>query len=167
MIRARILLTFNVVCCWLLILFFSDIAVSQPSLHTHNFTSDTVIDEYKNHSRTLYMASSAVKDALNDIKNGNIPDTKETDYVLLSRYSLLITIAVLPNWHKPANLHGDYSVLVRIRLTMDGKVADCRLEKSSGNADFDASAINAVWQTGTFPPPPTPSMQEFVVNFCS
>ena len=59
------------------------------------------------------------------------------------------------------------TVQVRIKLDKSGNVLDCRIEKSSGNNVFDASAVNAVNRTKQLPQPPTPAQQNLLINFNS
>ena len=58
-------------------------------------------------------------------------------------------------------------VHVRIKLDPSGRVLDCKVEKSSGRPDYDASAVNAVIRTGTLPPPPTPAQRDIIISFNS
>ncbi len=39
--------------------------------------------------------------------------------------------------------------------------------ESSGRADFDASAVNAVLRTKTLPKPPTKEQQDLIISFNS
>ncbi len=80
-------------------------------------------------------------------------------------YAGLVILAVKPNWSMPTYSRQNISVLVRIKLDPSGRVLDCSIERSSGRADFDASAMNAVIRTGTLPPPPSPAQQDIAINF--
>ena len=47
----------------------------------------------------------------------------------------------------------------------DGKVLSCTVARSSGRAEVDASAVNAVIRTKVLPAPPTPDQQELLLTF--
>jgi len=56
-------------------------------------------------------------------------------------------------WKLPANANG-LKVVIRLRLERSGRVSDVRVEKSSGDKQFDASAVQAVRRASPFPPVP-------------
>jgi TonB family protein len=60
---------------------------------------------------------------------------------------------IMAVWSLPANSRG-VKVVLRINLEESGRVSDVRVEKSSGDEKFDASAIQAVRRASPFPPPP-------------
>ncbi|MDR3320545.1 MAG: TonB family protein [Desulfovibrio sp.] len=69
-----------------------------------------------------------------------------------------IMLAVRPNWGFASAARVNLSCVIRVSVDMQGKVQQAELSRSSGNAQFDASAINAVvrtGQSGQFPPPPS------------
>lgn len=80
-------------------------------------------------------------------------------------YAGLVMLAVQPYWSMPTYSRENLVVQVRIRLDPQGHVLDCAIERSSGRADFDASAVNAVLRAGTLPEPPTPAQQDLLINF--
>lgn len=82
-------------------------------------------------------------------------------------YVAQVILAIQPNWSMPTYSRNNMVVQVRIKLDKQGNVLDCRIERSSGRPEFDASAINAVIRTKTLPPPPTPAQQDLVVSFNS
>jgi TonB family protein len=56
-------------------------------------------------------------------------------------------------WTLPPNAKG-LKVVIRLRLERSGRVSDVRVEKSSGDKQFDASAVQAVRRANPFPPVP-------------
>ena len=67
----------------------------------------------------------------------------------------------------PVYSRNNMVVQVRIKLDPNGKVLDCKVEKTSGRPEFDASAVNAVVRTGYLPAPPTPAQQDLLISFNS
>lgn len=82
-------------------------------------------------------------------------------------YAGMVILAIRPNWSMPTYSRAQMIVQVRVKLDRNGQVLGCSIERSSGRADFDASAVNAVIRTKTLPPPPTPEQQELVLTFNS
>lgn len=60
---------------------------------------------------------------------------------------------IMAVWRLPEKLEGR-RVVVRMRLQSSGRVSDIRVEKSSGDKKFDASAVEAVRTASPFPPVP-------------
>lgn len=82
-------------------------------------------------------------------------------------YAGMVVMAVRPNWSMPTYSRDPLVAYVRVKLDPSGQVLDASLERSSGRADFDASAVNAVRRTQNLPKPPTPEQQEIVIAFNS
>jgi TonB family protein len=80
-------------------------------------------------------------------------------------YGAQIVMAVQPNWHWPAQARGSLSVALYLKIDATGRVLNVRVEESSGNALFDASAVSAVRVTQVLPPPPKPEYREIVISF--
>jgi TonB family protein len=69
-----------------------------------------------------------------------------------------VMLAVRPNWAFASAARVNLSCVVRVSADMQGKVLLAQISRGSGNAQFDASAVNAVvrtGQSGQFPPPPS------------
>jgi len=64
-------------------------------------------------------------------------------------------------WKLPANANG-LKVGIRLRLERSGRVSDVRVEKSSGDKQFDASAVQAVRRASPFPPVPDAAKSSLV-----
>ncbi len=82
-------------------------------------------------------------------------------------YAGQVILAVRPNWSAAIYSRDLLVVMVRVVLDKSGQVLDATVERSSGRADFDASAVNAVLRTRSLPPPPTAEQQEIVIAFNS
>lgn len=82
-------------------------------------------------------------------------------------YAGMVILAVRPNWSMPTYSRDNLVALVRVKIDPQGRVIDSSIERSSGRADFDASAVNAIIRTKVLPPPPTPAQQELVLTFNS
>ncbi len=83
-------------------------------------------------------------------------------------YTGLVIMAIQPHWSMTTfSSRQNFAVTVRIKLDRQGNVMDCYVEKASGNAAFDASAVNAINRARTLPPPPTPAQQDLIITFNS
>lgn len=79
-----------------------------------------------------------------------------------------VMLAVRPNWGYADASRANYICTVRVRVDASGKVQSATLGRGSGNASFDASAVNAVVRTGAsgqFPPPPSPQYYDLELMF--
>ncbi len=78
-----------------------------------------------------------------------------------------VIMAIRPNWSMAVYSRQNLVTEVWIRIASSGDILDCRIERGSGRAEFDGSALNAVRRTRRLPPPPTPQQQEIIVVFNS
>lgn len=79
-----------------------------------------------------------------------------------------VMLAVRPNWGFASAARANLACSVRVRVDMQGKVLQAELSQSSGNAQYDASAVNAVVRTGQagqFPPPPSAEYTDLELIF--
>lgn len=79
-----------------------------------------------------------------------------------------VMMAVRPNWAFASASRVNLTCVVRVAVDLQGKVMMAELERNSGNAQFDASAVNAVIRTdqaGLFPPPPGPEFLDLRLVF--
>ena len=60
---------------------------------------------------------------------------------------------IMAVWKLPPNAN-ELKVVIRLRVERSGHVSDVRVEKSSGDKQFDASAVQAVRRASPFPPIP-------------
>lgn len=68
-----------------------------------------------------------------------------------------VMLAVRPNWGFASSARLSLSCVVKVNVDLRGNVQNAVISVSSGNAQFDASAVNAVVRTsqaGDFPAPP-------------
>ena len=70
---------------------------------------------------------------------------------------------IMAAWKLPPNAHG-LKVVLRMRLERSGRVSDVRVEKSSGDKQFDASAVQAVRRANPFPRVPDSVQSSLVGN---
>lgn len=75
----------------------------------------------------------------------------ETDSELAMTYADAIESAVVDNWSRPPSARRDMEVTLLIQLIPTGEVVSVSVLKSSGNAAFDRSAVNAVNKAARFP----------------
>lgn len=79
-----------------------------------------------------------------------------------------VMMAVRPNWGYASATRDNRVCVVRVKVDATGKVLLAQLERSSGNAQYDASAVNAVIRTGAsgqFPAPPGPEYYDLLLSF--
>lgn len=87
---------------------------------------------------------------------------------LHSVYLGQVMLAVRPNWGYASGSRANLQCTVHITVTAAGQVQTAQIVVSSGNAQYDASCVNAIWRTskaGDFPPPPTPMYHELDIVF--
>lgn len=68
-----------------------------------------------------------------------------------------VMLAVRPNWGFASSGRKSLACVVKVLVDLQGKVQRAEISQSSGNAQFDASAVNSIIRTseaGDFPPPP-------------
>lgn len=68
-----------------------------------------------------------------------------------------VMLAVRPNWGFASSGRRALACVVKVIVDLQGKVQQAVVTQGSGNAQFDASAVNSVIRTsqaGDFPPPP-------------
>ena len=78
-----------------------------------------------------------------------------------------VITAIRPNWAMAIYSRQNLVVDIWIKISPAGEILDSRVERSSGRAEFDGSALNAVRRTRQLPPPPTADQQELIVSFNS
>uniref|UniRef100_B8DIK4 TonB family protein n=1 Tax=Nitratidesulfovibrio vulgaris (strain DSM 19637 / Miyazaki F) TaxID=883 RepID=B8DIK4_NITV9 len=81
-------------------------------------------------------------------------------------YAQQVMMMVRDHWEFPALTSPQpLTVRVRARVTPNGQIWDFNVEQSSGQADFDASALKALGKVGMLPPPPSPEYQDLLLTF--
>lgn len=71
------------------------------------------------------------------------------------------------SWSRPPSARTGMVTTLQIQLMSSGQLVDVRVIKSSGNAEYDQSAINAVRRVGQFPLPDDMTPSVFNQNFKS
>lgn len=69
---------------------------------------------------------------------------------MVATYESYIRDRISSNWNRPPSARRDMEVQLRIRLVPTGQVMGVSVVRSSGDAAFDQSAVNAVEQAGRF-----------------
>ena len=75
---------------------------------------------------------------------------EESDLQTIAKHEASITAAIQAKWSRPPSARNGMQVLLAIRLVPSGEVVSVAVQQGSGNAAFDRSAINAVWQVERF-----------------
>ncbi|HET8731480.1 MAG TPA: cell envelope integrity protein TolA [Moraxellaceae bacterium] len=81
----------------------------------------------------------------------------------ISRYSGLISQRVASKWNRPLSARKGMTVQLRINILPGGEVGNVTIKDSSGDAAFDASAVEAVKRSSPLPVPDDPAV--FSQNF--
>ena len=79
-----------------------------------------------------------------------------------------IMLAVRPNWSFASASRANLACVVHVVVDGNGGIVDAQVTRGSGNAQFDASAVNAVIRTGKaglFPKPPSPEYGDMDLFF--
>ncbi|MBD5608437.1 MAG: TonB C-terminal domain-containing protein [Desulfovibrio sp.] len=79
-----------------------------------------------------------------------------------------VMVAVRPNWGFAAGGRKSLVCVVKVNVDLQGVVQQAVVSQSSGNPQYDASAVNAILRTsaaGDFPPPPNSGYTELDVVF--
>ncbi|MGE8066196.1 energy transducer TonB [Pseudomonas sp. NPDC089569] len=116
---------------------------SQPLTDTANLASDDTILALA--SPVTLPASPSPKmvvirgDASATIENA---PTKKPPF--LENVDEILVQKIVSQWHRPEGAHDGASVRVNITMERDGRLKSAKVIKSSGNKQFDQSAINAI-----------------------
>ncbi len=82
-------------------------------------------------------------------------------------YMAQVMLVVQSAWSMPIYSREQLSAQVAVELDANGKILDTRIARSSGRADFDASAMNTLIRLGALPAPPNADLTSIVINFNS
>ncbi|MBR2610080.1 MAG: TonB C-terminal domain-containing protein, partial [Desulfovibrio sp.] len=96
------------------------------------------------------------------------PDTTVGGGGLNDVYMGQVMLAVRPNWSFTSATRLNLVCVVRVKVNLQGEVEKVDVTQSSGNAQYDSSAANAIWRTsraGAFPPPPSEQYTELDLVF--
>lgn len=87
---------------------------------------------------------------------------------LHSVYLGQVMLAVRPNWGYASATRKNLQCTIHIAVSRQGEVLSTQIVQSSGNAQYDASCVNAIMRTskaGDFPPPPTSEYEKLDIVF--
>lgn len=85
---------------------------------------------------------------------------------LMSVYGDIIKQIIKKNWRYPAfGVETNVAVVLEINIDQQGKITGARVAQPSGKPDFDDSALRAVHETQTLPPPRTRSLDTLRITF--
>lgn len=133
--------------------------------------NNSVKDALQTAQKQNQKASSSALDALAELEQmaggGGGTGSGNGGGGIYDVYAGQVILAVQPNWSMPTYSRQNLVVQVRIRLDIAGTVMSAEIVKSSGRADFDASAVNAVLRTKVLPKPPTKEQQDLIISFNS
>ncbi len=99
--------------------------------------------------------------------NGEDEEAENVGGGIYEVYISTIMLAVRNEWRMPIYDRENYIAEVYVELDAQGNIVDKHLERSSGRADFDGSALNALERLGKLPAPPSPELQNLVLVFNS
>ena len=77
-------------------------------------------------------------------------DIDKDQHFLISRYAGMISQQMQERWQLPPSARRDMVCLVKIRLSVSGRVVAVTLASGSGNDAFDQSSLLAVKKAGDF-----------------
>ncbi len=85
---------------------------------------------------------------------------------LMSVYGDIIKQIIKKNWRYPAfGVETNVAVVLEINIDQKGAITGVRVAQPSGKPDFDDSALRAVHETQTLPPPRTKSLDTLRITF--
>ncbi len=82
-------------------------------------------------------------------------------------YTGQVMLIVQQEWSFPIYSRDIYKAIIKVWLDIHGKIINTEVLTSSGRADFDASALNALARLGSLPAPPNKELQELELVFDS
>jgi len=95
--------------------------------------------------RQLAQQQQAVADELvREKERLLLEEQARTDEAISQSYSALIAVRIEQSWSRPSSAHKGMQCELKIRMVPTGHVIDVQITKSSGNAAFDRSAVQAV-----------------------
>ncbi len=102
--------------------------------------------------------NETISEAIKNIRKGKevvvsgMPGTI-TD-VKFNAYNALIQRKIFNEWIHPVFDSKDLEAAISFHIEKSGKITLLKIEKSSGNRQFDKSAVNAIKKASPLPPPP-------------
>ena len=84
---------------------------------------------------------------------------------MAASYAALIQRTVIGYWNRPPSASNGMEALLSVQLVPTGEIVSVTVLRSSGNAAFDRSAVNAVEKAGSFPELSNLPTREFEKTF--
>lgn len=84
---------------------------------------------------------------------------------MAASYAALIQRTVIGYWSRPPSARNGMEALLSVQLVPTGEIVSVTVLRSSGNAAFDRSAVNAVEKAGSFPELSNLPTREFEKTF--
>ncbi|MHA7814881.1 MAG: cell envelope integrity protein TolA [Pseudohaliea sp.] len=84
---------------------------------------------------------------------------------MAASYAALIQRTVIGYWSRPPSARNGMEALLAVQLVPTGEILSVTVLRSSGNAAFDRSAVNAVEKAGSFPELSNLPSREFEKTF--
>ncbi|HBO12767.1 MAG TPA: protein TolA [Halieaceae bacterium] len=84
---------------------------------------------------------------------------------MAASYAALIQRTVIGYWNRPPSARNGMEALLSVQLVPTGEIVSVTVLRSSGNAAFDRSAVNAVEKAGSFPELSNLPTREFEKTF--
>lgn len=106
-------------------------------------------------ARQLAMAQ-ALKAEADAVATAAANNKAREQAALIAQYQLAINRKIKGQWRRPPSASGRLETVMRITLLPGGEVASVVVISSSGNAAFDASALEAVGRADPLPVPSEP-----------
>ena len=97
-------------------------------------------------------ASTTNINAISAISTSKTGRSSAVSQSVLNSYYGTVKRLITGNWVTPTNT--DLATKVSFTISSNGMISNLRIVKSSGNAEFDNSVLEAIRKT-TLPPPPT------------
>ena len=118
-----------------------------------------VADKLRNALNRARMMRQAVDEETDEGQLDGIREGTSSEAVTGDAYASQIFMLIRRNWNVPVGLISDdqlnkLSAQVKVQVAADGVLKGEAIVKSSGNATFDESCLQAVTATGSVPPPP-------------
>lgn len=86
-------------------------------------------------------------------KNTNISEVKLTNEEIMAQYMKAMESQIKSNWIPPNNSFRNKTV-VNFLIMRDGTIKSTKIEKTSGDKEFDTEAMKALYATGKVAPLP-------------
>lgn len=104
--------------------------------------------------KNVLMVRASADGAGQKAKAGQTGSGKPGQAAATGSYTDKITSEIWKEWVFPDSIEGSLEAIISVRILKDGVISDIKMEKRSGNALFDRSALRAVTKASPITPPP-------------